>query len=123
MNTPELTKDLNTFFKRRNFLKHLLAGSVATLAYPVLASAERREPVALQVGDLADERYWELVKKQFTMPSSLMMVNAANLCPSPYFINDLVSAMMRDLEKDVSFSSGQNSLLREPWRWRRSHSL
>ncbi len=32
-----------------------------------------------------------------------MMVNAANLCPSPYFINDLVISMQKSLGQDVSF--------------------
>lgn len=101
MNSSPVTTDLNTSFRRRNFLKQLVAGSVAAMAYPVMATAGGRE--SLPSGDVADERYWEQVKKQFTMPSNLMMLNAANLCPSPYFINDLVSTTMRDLEKDVSF--------------------
>lgn len=94
--------DLETSFKRRNFLKQLVAGS---LAFPVIAQAAGRQPnpLLLPPGDPADERYWDMVKKQFTMPSNLMMVNAANLCPSPYSINDLITATMRDLEKDVSF--------------------
>ena len=31
------------------------------------------------------------------------MVNAANLCPSPYFINELVASTMKELEMNVSF--------------------
>ena len=92
--------------RRRRFLKQLLAGSIATMAFPALASASgiRSGSVSrLSGGDPADERYWEMVKKQFTVPDNLMMVNAANLCPSPYFINDLIATAMRDLEKDVSF--------------------
>lgn len=53
--------------------------------------------------DAPDERYWEMVKKQFAVPSNLMMVNAANLCPSPYFITEQVQALLRDLGRDVSF--------------------
>ena len=80
---------------------------MATLAYPVLANgiekpALKNFPLAT-TSDLTDERFWEQVKKQFTVPPNLMIVNAANLCPSPYFINDLVTSTMDALEKDVSF--------------------
>lgn len=100
--------DSSASSKRRTFLKQLLTGSMATLAYPALAStgsgkSSGTDSNTLPSGDFADEKYWEMVKKQFTVPSNLMMVNAANLCPSPYFINDEVAAIMRDLEKDVSF--------------------
>ena len=91
--------------KRRTFLKQLLTGSVATLAFPAFANSgsnHTRSKIP-QGGDVLDERYWEMVKKQFTVPSHLMMVNAANLCPSPYIINELVAAAMKDLAKDVSF--------------------
>ena len=61
--------------KRRQFLKQLLAGSMATLAYPVLvhANPESKNFAPSPTGDLADERYWEMVKKQFTVPPNKMM--------------------------------------------------
>jgi isopenicillin-N epimerase len=92
MNTTQITSAMNTSFKRRNFLKQLVAGSVATLAYPALSNAGglEHDDRPIPSGNVEDERYWEQVKKQFTMPPNLMMLNAANLCPSPYFINDLV---------------------------------
>ena len=91
--------------ERRKFIKQLLGGSMATFALPVFGyaaplDAADREQLA---GATEDEKYWELVKKQFSVPPNMMMVNAANLCPSPYFLNDLVSSTLRDLEKDVSF--------------------
>lgn len=91
--------------KRRNFLKQLLAGTAATLAYPAVGSikAETSRTPLPSLLDAADERYWEMVKKQFTVPSDLMMLNAANLCPSPYFISEHVQTLLRDLGKDVSF--------------------
>lgn len=46
-----------------------------------------------------------MVKKQFIVPEPLMMVNAANLCPSPYFVNEQVQASLQKLEKDVSFQN------------------
>lgn len=91
--------------KRRNFLKQLLAGTAATLAYPALGSvsAEKSKTPLPSLHDAADERYWEMVKKQFAVPSNRMMLNAANLCPSPYFITEQVQALLKDLGKDVSF--------------------
>ena len=90
---------------RRRFLQQLLTGSMATLALPVLGSqinAGSRDEKMVP-GDAGDERYWEMVKKQFAVPSNLMMMNAANLCPSPYSINELVTATLQHLGQDVSF--------------------
>ncbi len=95
--------------KRRKFLKQLFTGSMATLAFPALSMPSSGNELNqefrpdLPVGSPADERYWEMVKKQFSVPSKLTMMNAANLCPSPYFVNDLVSATLQNLSKDVSF--------------------
>ena len=93
--------------KRRKFLKQLFTGSMATMALPVLGATVSEEKaskkISLASGDPADERYWEMVKKQFSVPSNLMMVNAANLCPSPYAINELVITTLKELEKNVSF--------------------
>ncbi len=95
--------------KRRKFLKQLFAGSMVTFAIPSLATAgspgeiQREASLFTSPGDVADERYWEMVKKQFSVPQNLIMLNAANLCPSPYFINDLVGSAMKGLEQDVSF--------------------
>lgn len=93
--------------ERRTFLKQLLAGSVTTLAIPsfgmAMADESRSAQFKLPVADFADEQYWDLVKKQFSVPSNLVMLNAANLCPSPFFINDLVNTTLRDLSRDVSF--------------------
>ncbi len=84
---------------RRKFLKQLSAGSLAALAYPALAGAG---PLPAFTHSL-DEAYWEVVKKQFTVPGNLIMLNAANLCPSPQFISERVISFTKDLNKDVSF--------------------
>jgi isopenicillin-N epimerase len=92
--------------ERRKFIKQLLGGTMATLALPVIGNATHLSPgerEQLLTGTTDDEKYWELVRKQFSVPENLIMVNAANLCPSPYFLNDLVTSTLRDLEKDVSF--------------------
>lgn len=87
---------------RRKFLHHLAAGSLAAWVLPALAQAKNFQQIS-PPGDIADESYWEMVKKQFSVPDNLVMLNAANLCPSPYFINERMYALTRELESNVSF--------------------
>jgi isopenicillin-N epimerase len=92
--------------QRRNFLKQFLGGSLTALAYPALATSEPLvQPIEVLPArkDVADEQYWELVKKQFAVPSRLIMMNAANLCPAPYLINEQVQSSLKGLSQDVSF--------------------
>lgn len=92
---------------RRSFLKRLSAGALVTFTLPsfevfsdqLIPSLPKKNAF---VGE-PDERYWEMVKKQFTVTHDLVMVNAANLCPSPYFIQDQVIAHTKNIGKDVSF--------------------
>ncbi len=96
---------------RRNFLKKLSAGWAATLAYPVLGNSVANNHENLKInalpayGDLPDEKYWEAIKKQFGVPANKIMVNAANLCPSPVKISDQISTSLKSLEQDVSFQN------------------
>lgn len=84
---------------RRNFLRALSALPLAGLALPTQAFSKMAPENLLLEG----ESYWEWVKRQFTMPSNRIMMNAANLCPSPYFINEQLITLMMELGKDVSF--------------------
>ena len=98
-------------YKRRKFLKLLSAGWAATMAYPVLGSAATNSKTELgstsltPYKDLPDEQYWEKVKKQFAVPANMIMVNAANLCPSPVSVSDQILTSLKSLEKDVSFQN------------------
>jgi isopenicillin-N epimerase len=89
-----------TAMQRRKFIRQLSAGSLATLAWPVLGN--NRFPL-LPVSDVTDERYWEMVKQQFAVPDNRVMMNAANLCPAPVVINERVIEFTQALSKDVSF--------------------
>lgn len=90
------------FNRRRKFIKQLSAGALAALTFPVVA--QKKPVVALpELASAADEQYWNLVKMQFAVPSNLTMMNAANLCPSTYEINERVIEFTRALGKDVSF--------------------
>lgn len=88
--------------QRRDFLRKLIAGTAATLAIPATVLAEKPEPVAPPV-DASDEKYWEMIRRQFAIPADRIMMNAANLCPPPYPVMEVVQQTLVDLGKDVSF--------------------
>ncbi|MBE9461706.1 aminotransferase class V-fold PLP-dependent enzyme [Dyadobacter subterraneus] len=89
---------------RRNFLKNLGTGSLAALSIPAIWNPE--PVVAMPVHHssmLPDEKFWTQIKKQFAIPPNLIMMNAANLCPAPFSVNEKVTGIMSGLSKDVSF--------------------
>ena len=92
---------------RRKFIKKIGAGVAAALAYPTLASGRQSATWdSLKIPAAGpNEKYWEMVKRQFAVPAESMMVNSANLCPSPYFIHDQVAHYSQLLAKDVSFQN------------------
>ncbi len=105
-----MTVHTNLTNQKRKFLKQLFTSSFASLTLPAWANApndlfpSREAITALATNDdPSEERYWEMVKKQFSIPDHLLMVNAANLCPSPYVVNEQVHTAHQRLEKDVSF--------------------
>ena len=84
---------------RRKFVKQLLATSLTGLALPSMAGISALKPPTAVEG----ESYWENLKKQFTVPEDRVMMNAANLCPSPIVVQERVRELMNALNKDVSF--------------------
>lgn len=88
--------------QRRSFIKQLVGGTLATISLTSFDNIKRSE-ISRTSPPYNDERYWEMVRKQFTISPHLTMVNAANLCPSPYFIQDQVIAETKNLGRDVSF--------------------
>ena len=98
---------------RRSFLGHVAGGVVASASVPSLLRAEepselagslpagslpadlfssearhrmdRLRGAAMRIGpaDAADEDFWRLVKDAFPLREGLIIMNAANLCPSP----------------------------------------
>jgi selenocysteine lyase/cysteine desulfurase len=45
------------------------------------------------------------VKEQFSLAPGLMLMNAANLCPSPYSVQETVFRHTRDVNRDASFQN------------------
>lgn len=84
---------------RRKFVKQLLATSLTGLALPSMAGINELKPPT----SADDESYWENLKKQFTVPADRIMMNAANLCPSPSIVQERVRELTAALNQDVSF--------------------
>jgi len=92
--------------QRRKFLKQLGIASFAAIPLPAIAKGSNLEKIdsPLPSPSPEDEQYWKLVKKKFSVPVNLIMVNAANLCPSPTAIVEQVNNHSREfLGKNVSF--------------------
>lgn len=84
---------------RRKFLQQLLAASLTGIALPSFAASTK----LIAPTSVADEQYWENLKKQFSVPADYVMMNAANLCPGPIIVQEKVLELTNALNKDVSF--------------------
>lgn len=88
---------------RRDFARLIALGGPAVLlsgpdgARPGL---ERRPLPATPLSP--DERYWQEVRAQFTLPDDLAFLNAANLCPAPTPVLDVLQDRTRRLDRDPS---------------------
>jgi selenocysteine lyase/cysteine desulfurase len=105
---------------RRSFLKGFAGGAAALSVFPATGSANTLLSAARRLGatDTASEPFWRLVKEQFTIKPGIILLNAANLCPSPHMVRDKVFRLTEDLDGDVSFQNRAkfNALLEESRR-------
>jgi len=97
---------------RRSFMKRLAGGVAAAglMAGTGLAAATPYRELmdaadAMPADDMGDERFWLSVKGQFTLREGLAVMNAANLCPSPYPVMETVFSLTRDVDADASFQN------------------
>ncbi len=97
-------KESETYFEdqwilpRREVLKRL-AGGVALGAFGgnwVTAAAQEAP---------GEEAFWDRIREQFPIRPGLTMMNAANLCPTPYSVLESVFGLTRDLDGDISFQN------------------
>src|SRR5262245_29983515 len=92
---------------RRSFLKGFAGSAAALSVFPATGSAGALLGAANRLGpaDAASEPFWRLVKEQFTIRPGIILLNAANLCPSPHMVRDRVFRLTEDLDGDVSFQN------------------
>jgi len=105
---------------RRSFLKGFAGSAAALSVFPSTSSTDALLRAAYRLGaaDTASEPFWRLVKEQFTIKPKLILLNAANLCPSPHMVRDTVFRLTEDVDGDVSFQNRAkfNALLEESRR-------
>jgi len=51
------------------------------------------------------EAYWRVVSGQYPLREDLVLMNAANLCPSPRPVQERVFELTRDVDRDASFQN------------------
>lgn len=56
-------------------------------------------------GVQTDEDYWSLVKEQFILEDDLILMNAANLCPSPLPVMETVFDLTRNVDSNPSMQN------------------
>lgn len=74
-------------------------------AYAPPADALSLDALARRRQEGPDEAFWELVKRQFPLDDELILMNAANLCPSPFPVQETVFRLTRDVDGDASFQN------------------
>lgn len=83
---------------RRRFLRQMaVAGALSSLG------AFARVHASVAASD--DEALWNLVRDQFPLRPGFTLMNAANLCPSPFPVSDAVAHYTRDIDVDASFQN------------------
>jgi selenocysteine lyase/cysteine desulfurase len=95
---------------RRQFMKRMLVASAAGAVMPRWGFAKKEASLSrlneitagLPEKETGPESYWRLVKRQFMIKEGLIMMNAANLCPSPYPVQQEIFNLMRDIDRDPS---------------------
>ena len=115
---------------RRQFIRKLLGSAAAAAVMPSFALAKGRESYAslreaaakIHPGGPGDEKFWEMVKENFMIREGLIMMNAANLCPSPYPVQQFVFKYTRDVDADASFANrGKFNRMKEDSRTALAH--
>ena len=108
---------------RRSFIKKLAGGMAvgSSLVYgaPAMGSGSPVDDLDILApkNHSNNESYWKAIRAQFILDSDLALMNAANLCPSPYQVMEMVFNYTRDLDQDASFQNrGKYREIREETR-------
>jgi selenocysteine lyase/cysteine desulfurase len=89
---------------RRTFARLLsLGGPAAVLSHPAALLDVAAPRAALRPTPASpDEAFWQEVRRQFILPEDLAFMNAANLCPAPAPVLDVLHDRTRLLDRDPS---------------------
>jgi len=105
--------DLEGSVSRRSVLKGMFRGAAAGVMLPYttlerqISRSESLQEAVKRIGEreIGDERFWGIVKKQFMIKEGLIMLNAANLCPSPLVVQKRLFELTKDVDSDPSFTN------------------
>ncbi len=105
--------DLEGSISRRTILKGMFRSAAAGMLLPYtslekqISQAESLQEAVKRIGEreTGDERFWGIVKKQFMIKEGLIMLNAANLCPSPISVQKKLFELTIDVDSDPSFTN------------------
>lgn len=84
---------------RRQFLQ----GSAAVLLGVAAGHSKPSKAQSLTASD--EDKYWSIVRSQFSFSEAAVPMNAANLCPSFRAVAETVSALTYDIDRDCSFNN------------------
>lgn len=91
---------------RRSFLKDAARGAAAVYVSPMLAGATGSTAARpIPASEPVSESYWRTVKNEFSIKPNRILLNAANLCPSPRVVRDAVFRLTEDVDGDASFQN------------------
>lgn len=97
---------------RRNFLKAFSGAAGASALYlsgsssAALAAQNMQDAIAGASGLMTDnEEFWKTVQNEFIIEKDLIMLNAANMTPTPKIVHDTVIEHTRDMEMNCSFQN------------------
>jgi isopenicillin-N epimerase len=105
--------DLEGGVSRRTILKGMFSSAAAGILLPYtslekqISQSESLQEAVKRIGErnTGDERFWGIVKRQFMIRDGLIMLNAANLCPSPLSVQKKLFELTKDMDSDPSFTN------------------
>ena len=97
---------------RRNFLRKMGASAGMSALFfsgnntVALAGGDvRMMAAAAQGAAVNDEAFWDNIRKEFIIEKDLIMMNAANMTPTPKVVHETVIEHTRDMEMNCSFQN------------------
>lgn len=97
---------------RRSFLKQMGAGAGMSALFisgsntAALAAGDVRSMASAAQTTMHDnEAFWDRIRNEFIIEENLIMMNAANMTPTPKVVHDTVIEHTLDMEMDCSFQN------------------